>query len=88
LGFVIGRALGCCSSGVEQRAEPYRAQVDVDPVAADVDAVDQGSEDSTPASYCCIVLIDLGVIARLGAVVADARFRACGSNQTHLERRL
>jgi hypothetical protein len=49
LGFVVGRALGCCNSSIEERAKPRRAQVDVDPV--DADAVDQGSEDSTPASY-------------------------------------
>ena len=51
LGFVVGRALGCCSSSIEKNAEPRRAQVDVDLVDADVDAVDQSSEDSPPASY-------------------------------------
>lgn len=38
-----------CNSGIEERAEPCRAQVDVDLIDAHFDPFDQGGEDRTPS---------------------------------------
>ena len=60
LGFLVVDALRRCSS-IEQRAQPLRAETDIDLVDAHLNPFDQGSEDSTLACHWQLgpVLTDL-----------------------------
>ena len=49
LGFAAGRVRRWRSGRIKKRAEPCRADMDVDPIGPDVDALDQGSKQGTLA---------------------------------------
>src|SRR6266404_4488183 len=51
LGFIVGLTLRWCSSYIEERGQPRRAETDVDLVDAHLDAFDQGCEHSTLAGH-------------------------------------
>jgi hypothetical protein len=62
LSLVVGRARQSHRCNIEERAQPCRAEVYVDPIASDVDAVDQGGQKGALA--CC---------GQLGPALADLR---------------
>jgi hypothetical protein len=60
LNFVVARARRWCRFDIEEGGEPARAQLDLDLIGPDIDAVDQGGQEGT-----------LSCSGRLGPALAD-----------------